>query len=103
MKEIVEEKLKAKAPEKCRNMLCLADKEYLFLLMLVLKNEARGNRHGYRENIHAICCEPENRQLIRGLPVVVKQNANRLLYLVMKHPNGFTIRLLRLAMIVYYR
>lgn len=80
-----------------------ADQEHIFMLMLVLKNEARGNPKGYRKNILDICRSREVRELIRNTPVEVKLNANRLIYLVMKRPGLLTCTLLRLAMIWYYR
>lgn len=79
------------------------DQEYIFWLMLVLKNEARGNPKGYRSNILKLCRSEEVRTLVKNTPVTVEQKANKLLYLVMKHPNGVTTGLLRLAMIWYYR
>ena len=79
------------------------NQEYIFWLMLVLKNEARGNPKGYRSNILKLCRSEEVRTLVKNTPVTVEQKANKLLYLVMKHPNGVTTGLLRLAMIWYYR
>lgn len=78
------------------------EKEYIFLLLLVLKNEARGNPAGYRKNIAAICRDPEVRKLVSKNPVTVEQVSNKLLYAVLKHPNGVMIRLLRLAMLAFY-
>lgn len=80
-----------------------ADGEYIFLLLLVLKNEARGNPEGYRRNILEICRTAEIRELVRNTPVTVEETSNRLLYLVLKHPGEITVRLLRVAMIWYYR
>lgn len=85
------------------NMRESADREFIFMLFLVLKNEARGNPSGYKKNIVNICKQPEIRQLCMNTPVKVEEKANKLLYLVLKHPNGFTVRLLRLAMVLYYR
>lgn len=79
------------------------EQEYIFGLMLVLKNEARGNPEGYRDNILKLCRSEDFRTLIKATPVTVEQAANKLLYLVMKHPNCLTVTLLRLAMIWYYR
>lgn len=88
----------------CREqMLSSAAKEYIFLLMLVLKNEARGNPKGYRKNILELCRSVEFRSLVDATPVVIEQKANQLLYLVMMHPNHLTVSLLRLAMLWYYR
>ena len=78
-----------------------ADMEYVFLLMLAVKNEARGNQEGYRHNIKIVC--GEERELIQNTPVKVETKANRLLYLTLKHPNVFILTLLRMAMLIYYR
>lgn len=79
------------------------DREYIFWLMLVLKNEARGNPEGYRKNILKICKSEEIKTLMRTTNVEIEQNANKLLYIVMKYPNHFTVSLLRIAMVWYYR
>jgi len=78
-----------------------ADQEYLLLLLLVLKNEARGNREGYRRNILEICRREEIRRLVKTVSIRVDEKANKLLYLVLRHPNHLTVSLLRAAMIVY--
>lgn len=88
--------------EEKKDMTAQVQKEYVHLLMLALKNEARGNPAGYRKNIAAICREAEVRKLVSENPVTVEQTSNKLLYAVLKHPNGVMIRLLRLAMIVFY-
>lgn len=98
--EIVKDKFTGKELEE---RLKQVEQEYIFWLMLVLKNEARGNPEGYRSNILDICKSDEIRTLVKNTPVRVEQNANRLLYLVMKHPNHLTVSLLRLAMLWYYR
>ncbi len=89
--------------QKREEMLKKADQEHIFMLFLVLKNEARGNPGGYRKNITAICTDTETRQICRNTKVEVREKSNRLLYLVLRHPGRFTISLLRLAMILYYR
>ncbi|WP_286080044.1 glycosyltransferase family 2 protein [Parablautia intestinalis] len=104
LRQIVEQILKDKfTGEKLSAMSKMADKEYIFMLFLALKNEARGNASGYRKNILQICREGEVRKLCKNAPVNVEEKANKLLYLVLCHPNEITVRLLRLAMIVYYR
>lgn len=77
--------------------------EYLQMMLLVLKNEARGNPSGYRKNIADICRTKEMRRLVKSTPIEVGQMSNKLLYGVLKHPNVFMITLLRAAMIWYYR
>jgi len=80
-----------------------ADQEYLLLLLLALKNEARGNKEGYRRNILEICRKDEVRQVVKRVNIKVDEKSNKLLYLVLRHPNHLTVSLLRAAMIVYYR
>lgn len=94
---------KYKGSRELEEMLHRADMEYIFLLMLALKNEARGNKAGYQKRIKEVCREPQTRKLIKSTPVKVADKANQLLYLVMKHPNTVLIWALRLAMEIYYR
>lgn len=89
--------------EELSDMLKKADQEHIFMLFLALKNEVRGNPSGYRKNILKICKEEEIRDLCRSTAVEVRERANRLLYLVLRHPNGVTLRMLRLAMWLYDR
>lgn len=79
------------------------DQESILWYFLVLKNEARGNPSGYRRNILKLCRSEEIRKLVKRTEITVNQPANKLLYLVMKHPGEVTVRLLRLAMVWYYR
>lgn len=97
--QVIEDKLDGEAKD---FMIGQAGKEYVLSLMLALKNEARGNPSGYRKNIALICREAEVRKLLRENPVTVERMSNKLLYAVLKHPNGTMIRLLRLAMILFY-
>lgn len=99
-KRIVEDKFSGE--ERARR-LKQVDQETIFWLMLVLKNEARGNKSGYRRNIISLCRSEEVRDLVRNTPVLVEERSNRLLYLVMRHPGHLTVSLLRGAMIWYYR
>lgn len=99
-KGIVEDKFAGEVKEM---RLKQVDQETVFWMMLVLKNEARGNRKDYRRNILAICRFEEIRSLVRSTPVTVEETSNKLLYLVMRHPGHFTVSLLRAAMIWYYR
>lgn len=97
---IVHDKFEGK---RLADMQTRADQEYLLLLLLVLKNEARGNKEGYRRNILEICRKDEVRQVVKRVNIKVDEKSNKLLYLVLCHPNHLTISLLRAAMIVYYR
>ena len=104
LRQIIQSILADKLPkEQLVAMQKQADKEYLLLLFLALKNVARGNPLGYYRNIRNICTGAESRKLAREVKLQVREKANRLLYLVLKHPNYLTIRLLRAAMLWYYR
>lgn len=89
-------------PEEKELMRKRVEQEYVHMLLLVLKNEARGNPQGYRLNISRICELPETRQIVKSYPIEVKETSNRLLYAVLKHPNFLMISMLRLAMVLYY-
>ena len=79
------------------------NKEFIWLFMLIIKNEVRGNPSGYRKNIRKFCRDGEMQSLLKQNPVKAENKANKLLYLVMKHPNFLNISLLRFAMLAYYR
>lgn len=89
--------------EQYKEMVKRAEQEYVFLLLLALKNEARGNKAGYKENIMHICKDRETVDIVRKNTIQVNDMSNKLLYYVLRHPNGLSIRALRLAMILYYR
>lgn len=99
MYRVIEEKYKESGQSDA--MRKRADMEYIFLLLLAVKNEARGNKEGYRRNIKALC--GEERELIRDTSVKVETKADQLLYFVLKRPNVFSLTLLRMAMLFYYR
>lgn len=99
-KQIVSEKFTGEELEIQKKQV---DKESVLWLFLVLKNEARGNPSGYRKNILKVCRDAKVRELVKNTPVEIEEMANKLLYLVLKHPNHLTISVLRAAMIWYYR
>lgn len=79
-------------------------REYLFLLMLALKNEARGNpNRTYLKNIKTICSQEKTPQLIRRYPIRVTKKSDKLLYLTLKHPYRPLICLLRTATKLFYK
>ena len=100
MKQVIMEKVPG---DKRSDMQKKADQEFIFLLLLALKNEARGNPKGYYSAIKRICREEAVQTVVAATQVEVKDQANKLLYLVLRHPGALTIRLLRLAMIIYYK
>lgn len=77
-------------------------REYLFLLFLVLKNELRGPFKGFEKRMKRVIFEAKNRGL-SNVQLKVETKANKLLYLVWKHPNKITIGIARAAMNVFDR
>lgn len=80
-----------------------ADKEYIYLLLLALKNEIRSGEKGYIKRVKAICDEVETRRILTAYPVVTEDKANRLLYLVLKKPVGMVVRGVRAVFCLYDR
>lgn len=78
-----------------------ADKEYIYLLLLALKNEIRSAKTGYRERVREISLAEENRKLILANRISVQDKTNRLLYSVLKHPWNLWIVGVRLVFWVY--
>jgi glycosyltransferase involved in cell wall biosynthesis len=80
-------------------------REYVLLLLVVLKNEARGQRqwHRYKSGMERICHDRKNRQMVRKYRVKVSTPQNRLLYFTLKHPNVLSFALLRLATVIFYK
>ncbi len=84
------------------DLMTQVDREYIHLLLLAVKKEARGNPKGYAANIRHIATEQPAADRIRRVPVEVSERSNRLLYRTLKDPSMLNLRLLRLAMIVFY-
>lgn len=97
---IVEDKFPGSLQEEMKKR---AEKEYVLLLLLVLKNEARSNPAGYRRNILGICRSEAVQRTVKSVKVRVTEKSNQLLYLALRYPNHVTVSLLRMAMIFYYR
>lgn len=63
-----------------------ADREYVWLLLLALKNEIRGGRRGYAKRVRDICMEGKNRRIVERNPVKVRDRVNRGLYFILRYP-----------------
>lgn len=79
-----------------------AQKEYLYLLLLVLKNEIRSGTEGYAERIRQICRE-QKIAVISSQRADVRDKTNRMLYLLLKHPSTAAIGIVRLIFSIYDR
>ena len=75
----------------------MAAKEYIILLILVVKNEIRGNSE-YIRSLQSIFTDKETKRLIREVTVQVSEKAKKLIYFGMKHPNAVCWMLLKKLM-----
>lgn len=79
------------------------DREYCYMLMLVLKNELRGSDKGYADRIGKIFMEDTVRRTLLTTPIAVRNRANQLLYLGMQYPRQPLLAMLRLILKWYDR
>lgn len=77
------------------------NREYCYMMMLVMKNELRNPDKDYIQKIQNIFMKPEVRGIILGTPISVKNRANALLYLGMQHPNKVLLHILRIIIMQY--
>lgn len=87
----------------CEEMMDSLDREEIFLLLLLVKNEVRGNTNNCLPNLIEIRNDEFSKNIIERTKVTIKDQANKLLYLVLKSPNKLSIGILKMAFKVYYR
>ena len=87
----------------CRMFDAEMQKEYVFLLFYVIKNELRGPWKGCVTRIREQILEVRKESNIQDARVEVENKANKLLYLIMKWPNVFTIGMGKVAIEVFDR
>lgn len=78
-------------------------REYVYMMILVIKNELRNPDKNYIGKIRDIFTKPEVRKKIDGTPVRMENRANKLLYAGIKHPDRLHLSVLRLVMNFYDR
>lgn len=103
LKGIVEIKEKeCKLPQK-EAVIAGLQKEYIFLLFYVIKNELRGPWRGCFSRIKRIVLEANEESRIHLVDVEVQNKANKLLYFILKHPNLLTISVGKFAVEIFDR
>lgn len=75
----------------------LAAKEYIILLILVVKNELRGNANSVND-LHDMFTEKAMHELVYCEKIIVKDKAKKLIYYCMKHPNKMNLVFLKKMM-----
>ncbi|MCM1144298.1 MAG: glycosyltransferase family 2 protein [Blautia sp.] len=71
------------------------NREYIYMLLYVMKNELRNPAPNYAENIKDIFGKAQVREKIENTPISIQNRANALLYLGMRYPNQFLLWVLR--------
>lgn len=79
------------------------DREEIFFLFHVVKNEVRFNPGKAREHLTKIRKDELVNRCLNNVKVKINGADNKLVYYVLKYPNIITISLLRLAFLVYYK
>lgn len=101
--DILDSKWKEGSIENKEILLKGLQKEYVFLLFFVLKNELRGPWKGCVKRIQDIIKEARQESEIHKLNVEVNNKANKLLYFIMKTPNIYSITLGKTAIEIFDR
>ena len=71
------------------------------MLLLVMKNDLRNPDKNYMDNILEIFFENKVRDIIDNTKIDIRQTANKILYVGIKHTNKPIIWLLRCVMKLY--
>lgn len=71
------------------------DREYCYMLILVMKNELRNPDKNYMKNIQGIFTDPDISRTIADTPIYIRERSNALLYLGMRYPKKSLLRILR--------
>lgn len=78
-----------------------ADREYVYLLLLAIKNEIRSGAAGFGKRTRQICKEKGNCRIVAENPVPVSDKANRMLYFVLRHPSWAAVMAVRAFFWIY--
>ncbi len=81
----------------------MADREYCYMLIYVMKNELRNPDKDYVSKIREIFCDQKLRERIWNTPITVKARSSQLLYLGMRYPEKALLRILRFIIKMYDR
>lgn len=79
------------------------NREYCYLLMVVVKNELRNPDKEYLSRVRDILCRQEIRECILNTPLSVRERSNQLIYLGMQYPEKFLLRILHMIIRWYDR
>lgn len=74
------------------------NREYCYMLMVVVKNELRNPGKDYLSRMREMLCRKEIRECILNTPLSVRESSNQLIYLGMQYPEKMLLRILRVIM-----
>lgn len=77
------------------------DREFIMILLLILKNELRGPGAGVYKRVRRIFLRPDIRKKIQKTAVTIRQKSNLLLYTCIRHPNPAMILTCRMILFIY--
>ena len=77
------------------------DREFVLILLLILKNELRCEEKDTVKRVRGIYLREDIRKKILETPVNISGMANRLLYFTIRHPNAFMVTFSRLIITAY--
>ena len=77
------------------------DKEYIMILLLVLKNELRCQDKDTIKRVKAIFLRSDIKSKILNTAVSISSKSNQLLYFCMRHPNAVTISVTKKILLTY--
>lgn len=80
-----------------------AQRELILLMLLEVKNQARGNRKGWKERLRQECAHETVKRALSETAVTVKSLDNRLLYRAVKNPGSGILETVRFLMNVNAR
>ncbi len=80
-----------------------ADREFVLLFFLVIKNEVRSGQKGWMNRLSDICRDREVREMTAKTKLAPKAVENRILYQTVKHPHFLYFAGLKLLFLVHDR
>ncbi|WP_022774633.1 glycosyltransferase family 2 protein [Butyrivibrio sp. AE2015] len=77
------------------------DREYVIMLLIVLKNVLRSPDMGTIKVVREIFLRPDIRKKVMSTKVDITSRSNRLLYTCIRHPNAFTVSICKFIISMY--
>ncbi len=79
----------------------MVNREYLFLLFYVIKNELRNPDNEYKKRLQDILCTKDLKTLVSSEVLEVNGHSNKIIYKIMKNPSKYIIIIGRLLISIF--